>query len=59
MAEAENPDVYLETVEAAQDKGKEPDETGDAPMASLPKREHPKRILGGSRQRDIDAHDYE
>jgi len=30
MAETADPNVYLGAVEAAQDKGKEPDETGDA-----------------------------
>lgn len=48
MAETPNPEGHLETVEAAQDESEEPEETGDASMAGLPKREHLKRILGGS-----------
>lgn len=59
MAETADPNVYLGAVEATQDKGKEHDEIGDAPMAGPPKREHPKGILGGCRKWAIDAHDYE
>ena len=37
--------VYLETMEEARSESEEPDETGNARVAGLPKREHTEGIL--------------
>ena len=45
-----NTNVYLEAMEEAENKGGKPEETGNARMAGLPKREHSKRLLGCCRK---------
>ena len=50
MATQENTNVYLEAVEAAENKGREPKEVGNAQLASPPKRKHSKRLLGCCRK---------
>lgn len=51
--------MYIwEAVEESTDKDKEPDETGDAPVAGLQEWKLSERILGGCRKRYSYAHDY-
>ena len=51
-----NTNVYLEAMEEAENKSGKPEEIGYARLAGLPKREHPKRILGYCRKRYIDTY---
>ena len=46
MASQKNTNVYLEAVEVAENKGREPKEIRDARLESIPKRQHSKRLLG-------------
>ena len=46
MVAAENTNVYLETVEKAENKGNKLKEVGNSRMVGVPKRQHSKRILG-------------
>ena len=46
MATKKNTNVYLEAMEIAENKGKEPDEARNARMESVSKRKHKKRVLG-------------
>ena len=48
MAAPKIPVVHLEAMEESTDEGKEPDKTGNAPVASLQKRELSEGILGNS-----------
>ena len=41
-----NTNVYLETVEGAKNKDREPKEIRNARLESIPKRQHSKRLLG-------------
>jgi len=41
-----NTNVYLETMETTENKGKEPDKARNARMESVSKRKHTKRLLG-------------
>lgn len=58
MAAPKIPVIYLEAMEESTDEGKEPDETGNAPVASLQKWELTERILGNSRKRYSHPHHY-
>ena len=53
VASQKNTNVYLEAVEEAENKGRKPKEIRYAQVAGLPKRKHPKRILGYCREWDI------
>ena len=46
MVAPKNTDVYLETVEVAENEGRKPKEIRDARLESIPKRKHSKRLLG-------------
>ena len=37
----ENTNVYLEAMEATENKGREPEEVGNARLAGIPKRKYP------------------
>lgn len=50
VAAKKNTDVYLEAVEAAENKGRKPEEIGYARLAGLPEREHSERLLGCRRK---------
>lgn len=41
MASQKNTNVYLEAVEEAENKGREPEEVGNARLAGIPKRKYP------------------
>ena len=58
MAAPKIPVIYLEAMEESTDEGKEPDETGNAPVASLQKWELSEGILGNSRKRHSHPHHY-
>ena len=51
-----NTNVYFEAVEEAENEGNKPKEVRNARLAGLPKREHPKRILGYCRKWYIDTY---
>ena len=46
MVAAKNTNVYLETVEEAENKGNKLKEVGNSRMVGVPKQQHSKRILG-------------
>ena len=46
MATPKDTNVYLETVEVAEDKSGEPKEIRDARLEGIPKRKHSERLLG-------------
>ena len=50
MVTQKDTNVYLEAMEAAENKGREPKEIRNARLASLPKRKHSKRLLGCCRK---------
>ena len=56
MVAVENTNVYLETVEEAENKGNKLKEVRNAQMTGVPKRQHPKRILGYCRKWYIDTY---
>ena len=56
VAAPKNTNVYLEAVEEAENEGNKPKEVRNARLAGLPKREHPKRILGYCRKWYIDTY---
>lgn len=56
VATPKNTNVYLEAVEEAENEGNKPKEVRNARLAGLPKREHPKRILGYCRKWYIDTY---
>ena len=58
MAAPPFPHVCLETMETAENKGEEPDETGDASVDGLPERQHPQRILGSCWKWNPHAYHY-
>ena len=58
MAAPKIPVLYLEAMEESTDEGKEPDEAGNAPVASLQKWELSKGILGNSREWNSHPHHY-
>ncbi len=41
VASQKNTNVYLEAVEEAENKGREPEEVGNARLAGIPKRKYP------------------
>ena len=41
VASQKNTNVYLEAVEEAETKGREPEEVGNARLAGIPKRKYP------------------
>ena len=56
LVAAKNTNVYLETVEEAENKGNKLKEVRNAQMAGVPKRQHPQRILGYCRKWYIDTY---
>ena len=46
MVAQKNTNVYLETVEVAENEGRKPKEIRDARLESIPKRKHSERLLG-------------
>ena len=56
MVAAKNTNVYLETVEEAENKGNKLKEVGNVRMAGIPKWQHPKRILSYCRKWYIDTY---
>ena len=56
MVAAKNTNVYLETVEEAENKGNKLKEVRNAQMEGVSKRQHPKRILGYCRKWYIDTY---
>ena len=56
MVAAKNTNVYLETVEEAENKGNKLKEVRNAQMAGIPKQQHPKRILSYCRKWYIDTY---
>ena len=46
MASQKDTNVYLETVEVAENEGRKPKEIRNARVESIPKRKHSKRLLG-------------
>ena len=56
VATPKDTNVYLEAVEEAENEGNKPKEARNARLAGLPKREHPKRILGYCRKRYVDTY---
>ena len=50
MVAAKNTNVYLETVEEAENKGNKLKEVRNTQMAGVSKRQHPQRILGYCRK---------
>lgn len=58
MAAPKDPVIYLEAVEESMDEGKEPNEAGNAPVASLQRWELSEGILGNSWKRYSHPHNY-
>ena len=56
MVAAKNTNVYLETVDEAENKGNKLKEVGNARMVGVPKRQHPKRVLDYCRKWYIDTY---
>ena len=56
MAAAQDTNVHLEAMEAAENAGEEPHKAGNAGMAGSPEWKHPKRLLGGCRKWKLEAH---
>ena len=56
MVAAKNTNVYLETVEEAENKGNKLKEVGNVRMAGISKRQYPKRILSYCRKWYIDTY---
>ena len=56
MATPPFPDVHMEAMEETQNESEEPDDTGNAGVASLPERKHKEGILGGCRKWDTHPH---
>ena len=56
MVAAKNTNVYLETVEEAENKGNKLKEVRNAQMAGVSKRQHPQRILSYCRKWYIDTY---